>query len=88
MLLQPRIYLCSAVVVMANKDGAKGGLENDALAPSVITIVGDSTLASNSTPKLCTSVVAGNVLCALIRFKNSISLSHGLGSTLSLMYLV
>ena len=36
------------------------------------------TLTSNSTPKLCTSVAAGKVLCALIRFKNSISLSHEL----------
>jgi len=68
----------SAVVVMANKDGAEGGLENDALAPSVITVVGDSTLTSNSTPKLYTSVVAGKVLCTLIRFKNSISPSHEL----------
>jgi len=67
----------SAVVVMG-MGGAEGGIENDALASSVITIVGDSTVISNSAPKLCTSVAAGKVLCALIRFKNSISLSHGL----------
>jgi len=68
----------SAVVVMANKGGAEGGIENDALASSVVTIVGDSTLISNSAHQLCTSVVAGKVLCALIRFKNSISISHEL----------
>jgi len=68
----------ASAVVVTGKDGAEGRIENDALASSVMTIVGDSTVTSNSAPKLCTSVAAGKELCALIRFKNSMSLSHGL----------
>ena len=68
----------SAVVVMADKGGAEGGVDSNALAPSVITIVADSALTSNSVLKLCTLVVAGRILRTLIGLRNSLSLSREL----------
>ena len=71
----------SAVVVMAEKSGAEGGVGNDTLSPSVIITVTESVLTSEIVPKLCTSVVTGGISCTLTRVRKSLSLSQELGLT-------